>query len=122
MSITGAGKGLRPTRARHRWPDEVDRWCSRPDWAEIPGGETLQKLLARTTAALHEVLRRHRDEVLVLVGHDSVNRVILIHALELPLSRYWHIRQSPCAINELDYSGSGFTIVALNQTDYLRTE
>jgi phosphoserine phosphatase len=116
----GSWQGLTRDEARHRWPEEVDSWYSRPDWTEIPGGEMLQALLARTTAVLHEVLRRHREEILVLVGHDSVNRVILLHALELPLSRYWHIRQNPCAINEFDLSGNGFTIFAINQTDHLR--
>jgi probable phosphoglycerate mutase len=80
----------------------------------------LQEVLARTTSTLREVFRRHPEDTIVLVGHDSVNRVVLIHALGLPLSRYWRIRQSPCALNEIDLDCNGFTIVAINQTDHLR--
>ncbi|HEY1261601.1 MAG TPA: histidine phosphatase family protein [Stellaceae bacterium] len=116
----GSWQGLMPDQARLRWPDEVDAWYRHPDWAMIPGGETLQDVLARATAALRDIFRRHPDDPVVLVGHDSVNRIILLHALGLPLARYWRIRQSPCAINEIDLDRDGFTIVAINRTDHLR--
>jgi broad specificity phosphatase PhoE len=116
----GKWQGLTPDEARLRWPNEIDTWYRHPDWAEIPGGETLQLVLARTTAAMRDLLRRHPDDITVLVGHDSVNRVLLLHALGLPLSRYWRIRQSPCAINEFDCERNTFTIVAINRTDHLR--
>lgn len=105
---------------RKQWPQEVEAWYRRPDWAAIPGGETLQQVLARATAVLRQAVRSHAGETVVLVGHDSVNRVMLLHALGLPLSRYWHIRQSPCALNEIDADGDDFVIVAINQTDHLR--
>lgn len=117
----GDWQGLTPDAARRRWGDEVNAWYRNPDWAAIPGGETLQDVLARTTAALRDAVRRHPGDTMVLVGHDSVNRVILLHALGLPLSRYWRIRQDPCAINEIDAEDGGFIIVSINQTDHLRT-
>jgi len=76
-------------------------------------------VLARTVPALRDVIRRHLGDTVVLVGHDSVNRVILLHALDLPLSRYWRLGQAPCAINELDFSGDGFVVVSLNETSHL---
>ena len=115
----GAWQGLTPDEVRARWPEELDTWYRHPDWAAIPRGETLQQVLDRTSAALHEAIRRHPGETIALVGHDSVNRVILLHALDLPLSRYWRLRQHPCAINQIDSSADGFTIVAVNQTDHL---
>jgi phosphoserine phosphatase len=116
----GKWQGLTPEEARRNWAEEVDTWYSHPDWATIPDGESLQDLLARTTAALREIVSRHPGDTVVLVGHDSVNRVILLHALGLPLSRYWRIRQHPCAINEIDAGAGSFTIVSVNQTDHLR--
>jgi phosphoserine phosphatase len=118
----GQWQGLTPDEARLRWPREVDTWYRDPDWTEIPDGETLQQVLARTTAALRDLLRRHPDDIVVLVSHDSINRVILLHALGLPLARYWQIRQSPCAINEIDCERNAFTIIAINQTDHLRND
>jgi phosphoserine phosphatase len=55
----------------------------------------------------------------VLVGHDSVNRVLLLFALELPLSRYWHLRQDLCCVNELLFDNGLFVIASINQIQHL---
>jgi broad specificity phosphatase PhoE len=85
----------------------------------IPGGETLAAVLSRASAALRDVLRHYPDETVVLVGHDSVNRVLLLFALELPLSRYWHLRQDPCGVSELLFDNGLFIIGSINQTQHL---
>ena len=116
----GDWQGLTADQARARWPGELDTWYRHPDWGAIPGGETLQQVLARAVAALREVVQRHPEDAVVLVSHDSVNRVLLLHALELPLSRYWRFKQNPCCINELDFDADGFVILGINQTGHLR--
>jgi phosphoserine phosphatase len=115
----GAWQGLTRDEAVRRWPQEIDLWFRAPHLASIPGGETLAALLARTTAALHELLRRRSAETLVIVGHDSVNRVLLLHAMELPLSRYWQLQQDPCGINCLSFANDSFVIRSLNETQHL---
>jgi len=79
----------------------------------------LADVLTRLAAALDEVIGRHPAETVVMIGHDSVNRILLLHALGLPLSRYWRIRQHPCAINEIDWEDGEFTIASINQTDHI---
>jgi probable phosphoglycerate mutase len=103
----GQWQGLTPEEARARWPQEVELWYRRPDLARIAGGETLQHVLARAADGLRMLVDRHPGGTLVLVGHDCLNRVILLHALELPLSRYWDLGQAPCAINEIDATSEG---------------
>ena len=115
----GAWQGLTPDEARARWPDEIDLWYRRPDLVQIPGGESLQDLLARAAHALRVVVGRHPQETVVLVGHDSVNRVILLHALELPLSRYWQLAQEPCAINQIEAARDCLFVRSLNETGHL---
>jgi phosphoserine phosphatase len=65
---------------------------------------------------VREVIGRHPSDTVVVVGHDSVNRVILLHALELALSRYWRLGQDPCAINEIDFADGGATVRSINET------
>jgi probable phosphoglycerate mutase len=115
----GEWQGLTPDEVRTRWPELLDSWRRAPDWAAIPGGETLQDVLTRTVSALRDVIRRHPRDTVVLVGHDSVNRSLLLHMLELPLSRYWRLGQGPCAINEIDYSQEGFVVLSMNETYHL---
>jgi phosphoserine phosphatase len=115
----GEWQGLTVDEVKNRWPELLDTWYRAPHWAAIPGGETLQALLSRAVAALRDVIGRHPRDTVVLVGHDSVNRAILLHALELPLSRYWRLVQGPCAINEIDFSEDGFVVISINETSHL---
>jgi phosphoserine phosphatase len=115
----GEWQGLTRDEAAARWPDAVATWYRAPQLVQPQGGETLQDVLARAAAMLRELVARHRDDTIALVGHDSVNRVILIHALDLPLSRYWALAQEPAAINELDFVQGTFAIQTINETYHL---
>jgi probable phosphoglycerate mutase len=115
----GAWQGLTHDEAKARWPAEFAMWFRAPHLAQPPGGETLQDVLARAAATLRTVTRDRPDDTVVLVGHDSVNRVILLHVLELPLSRYWLFKQEPCTINELDFVDGAFSVRTINETYHL---
>jgi probable phosphoglycerate mutase len=115
----GEWQGLTPDEARRKWSEAVDTWYRAPHWAAIPQGENLQNVLTRAVATLRDVIGRHPQETVVLVGHDSVNRVILLHALDLPLSRYRRLGQDPCAINQIDFSEGEFTVRSVNETHHL---
>jgi probable phosphoglycerate mutase len=112
------GRTLEEVRAN--WARELAVWHDTPHLAAIPGGETLQAMLLPATAALRTHIERHADGDVVIVGHDSINRVILLHALALPLSHCWRFRQDPCAISELDFDDGAFTLRTLNETWHLR--
>jgi len=116
----GQWQGLTPDEVRARWPGLLETWYRAPDWAAIPGGETLQDVLARALSALRDVVGGHPSDAVVLVAHDSVNRVILLHALGLPLSQYWRLGQHPCAINEIDFLGDGSVVLSMNETGHLK--
>jgi broad specificity phosphatase PhoE len=94
-------------------------WFATPQLVRFPNGESLQDLAARTANALRMVLARHPDETVVLVGHDSVNRALLLQVLEQPLSRYWRLAQEPCCINEFEVSGAGVCVRSINETQHL---
>jgi probable phosphoglycerate mutase len=87
----------------------------------FPDGDSLQDLVVRTANALRFVMSRHREamETVVLVGHDSVNRALLLQLLEQPLSAYWRIAQGPCAINEIDIVDGSVRVLRINETYHL---
>ena len=115
----GKWQGLTRDQAKKCWPDESELWFRAPHIAALPGGETLAAVLSRVTAALRDILQHHPDQTVVMVGHDSVNRVLLLFTLDLPLSRYWHLRQDPCGINELILDNGSFVVGSINQTQHL---
>ena len=107
--------------ARTQFPRDFALWKQTPQWMRFPGGESLQAVALRTADALRELLAHHADDTVVLVAHDSVNRVLLMQALDLPLSSYWRIEQSPCCINVLDIHADGrVSVHRVNDTAHLR--
>ena len=102
-------------------PQAYALWKNAPQWVRFPGGESLQDLALRTADGLRALLQRHSDHTVVLVGHDSVNRALLLHALDLPLSAYWRITQKPCCLNRFEIDAHGkVTLQLVNDTAHLR--
>lgn len=102
-------------------PGLFTSWLERPHLVRFPNGDSLQDLVARTADALRFVLASHPgdDETVVLVGHDSVNRALLLQLLDQSLSAYWRIAQGPCAINEIDLIGGQIRVLRINETAHL---
>jgi len=94
-------------------------WFATPHLIRFPNGEALQDLVARAANALRLVLSRHPDETIVLVGHDSVNRALLLELLDQPLSAYWRVTQAPCCLNEIDVTGGVICVQRVNETRHL---
>jgi broad specificity phosphatase PhoE len=94
-------------------------WFAAPHLVRFAKGEALQDVAARAADVVRMVLARHADETIVLVGHDSVNRVLLLGFLDLPLSAYWRIAQEPCCINEIDVSAGSVCIRSINASQHL---
>jgi len=107
--------------AKTQDPGLFAAWLATPHLVRFPNGETLQDLAARVADAVRMVLARHADETVVLVGHDSVNRALLLGFLDLPVSAYWRIAQEPCCLNEIDAGGGKVCVKRLNETLHLET-
>jgi broad specificity phosphatase PhoE len=96
-----------------------DAWFATPHLVRFPNGESLQDVAARSANAVRHILAFHPDDTVVLVGHDSVNRTLLLQLLDLPLSAYWRIAQRTCCINEIDIAAGKTCVLRLNETHHL---
>ncbi|MEA2806810.1 MAG: phosphoserine phosphatase [Rhodospirillaceae bacterium] len=94
-------------------------WRAAPQRMRFPDGESLQDLVARTADVVRLVLERHPTDTVVMVGHDSVNRAILMQFLDQPLSAYWRLAQDPCTLNEVDVDGDDIRVRRINDTSHL---
>ena len=105
---------------RAEQPEAYARWKTAPQLVRFPGGESLQDVAMRAFDLLRTVLQRHAGDTIVLVGHDSVNRVLLLGLVELPLSGYWRLVQDPCSLNEIEVDVDGTVrLQRLNDTSHL---
>lgn len=100
-------------------PDAFARWFSAPHLFRFPQGESLQDLVARAGNVLRFVAERHPHDTVVLVGHESINRALLLQVLDQPLSAYWRLVQSPCSVSEIVVEGSNVRVIRMNETAHL---
>lgn len=70
------------------------RWRHDPWRVRFPGGETLDEVRRRATAALERIAAAHPEGTVLLSGHGHLNRVLLIHLLGWERERFWEISQS----------------------------
>lgn len=117
----GTWHGLTDSEVHVQWPQEWARWHAAPQDATFPGGESLRNLGARATVAVDAILRSYRGSTVVIVAHDSINRVLLLHALNLPLSHYRAVVQAPCGLNVLKFTDGQFAVRTVNETGHLLT-
>ena len=103
-------------------PVLYQRWRKTPHLMRIPKGESLQELVARAADALRLAIEKHPTETIVMVGHDSVNRALLLQLLDQPLSAYWKLSQDPCAINAISMSLDRVMSARVNETEHLRAQ
>jgi len=102
-----------------QWPTQLALWREAPHRMRFPQGESLQDLNARVADGVRQILERHPNETIVLVGHDSTNRVLLLQWLEMPLSGYWRLAQDPCGLSEIEVSDRDARVVRINETQHL---
>lgn len=116
----GHWQGLSPGKVSQRWPEMARAWLNAPHTVNFPGGESLDVVKERSMSSLHQLIERHSDGELVIVGHTVINRVLLCAVIGLDNSNYWRIGQDTCAINVLSWHQGTFFIEALNDTCHLR--
>ena len=93
-------------------------WFAEPATAIVPGGETLAALSRRVVEAFDRIVDQHQGGTVVIVGHDTVNRTLLLHALNLGLENYSRIRQDPACVN-IVLAGETLVVSSLNETAHL---
>ncbi|MBV8747302.1 MAG: histidine phosphatase family protein [Xanthobacteraceae bacterium] len=88
----------------------------------FPKGEALADLAARVWRGLQNVVEatRERSGAVIIVAHDSVNRVLLMQLMGMPLRFYRAIAQDPCCINLIDEPGPAAQVRLINSTEHLR--
>lgn len=97
-----------------QWPDLLQCWLNAPQLVRFPNGESLQNLAARIGDVLRVLLKRHANDTVVLVGHYSGIRVLLLEALDLPLSAYWRLTHDPAGVSEVELTLHSLRVIRIN--------
>ena len=115
----GVWEGLTLDEARVRDPESYRVWAETPELFTAPGGETLADVKTRVLAALGRVRAAHEGKSVCLVAHGLSARVIILEALDLPLSRVWSIHLASTGISELEFRSDWTALHRMNTLVHL---
>jgi broad specificity phosphatase PhoE len=102
MSL-GVLEGLRRDEPHPHHPDTLGKqYADMVDYA-FPDGECFRDVAARMRPALARLLAEHAGQTIALVGHNSINRIIIGDALGMVLEAVFSFRQSFGCINVIEY-------------------
>ena len=115
----GDWQGLSNLEVAAAHPELYSRWLETPHRVRFPNGESLRQVRLRGMAALREVSTRHYGQVILLVAHQVVNKVLICAMLGLGSSHYWRIQQDNACINVFEHEDGIFMTVQINDTCHL---
>jgi broad specificity phosphatase PhoE len=91
-------------------PEIYAAWSKDPIRNALPGGESIEQLCARVTAALQALLKEHAGKRIAMVSHAELIRAILLDALGLPLDNYYRISVPTASVSKVDFSDNFATL------------
>ncbi|MGC8604408.1 MAG: alpha-ribazole phosphatase [Desulfomonilaceae bacterium] len=116
----GEWDGLPVSDIKSHFPDE---WRTRGENLASyrpPGGESFSDLASRVVPVFVSIVKNAEGNLLI-VGHAGVNRVILCHALGMPLANLFRICQDYGCMNILELSGDSFRLKTMNILSSVRS-
>ena len=113
--------------ARNKFADDYRCWKEKPQEFKMTlanGREhyPVLSLYQQAQGFWQEIIPQHQGQTILIVGHNGINRCLIMTALGIPASYYHSIQQSNCCISVLNFSGSygePVQLESLNQTAHL---
>jgi broad specificity phosphatase PhoE len=122
----GDWEGMPLQEVKVKYADLYRQWETSPHTVRFPNGETLEELRTRALAGVDQVVQRHPDQSVLLVGHRAVNKVIIAGLIGLDNSHFWRIAQDTTCVNRFhlvedpQWVGKTWYIISINDTGHLK--
>jgi probable phosphoglycerate mutase len=117
---------LKKEDVKQQYPQEYQAWKTTPHEFKMNlDGKDFYPVISLYQQAQEfwqEIIPKHRDQTILIVAHNGINRCLLMSALGIDPSRYHTIQQSNCCINILNFTGNygdPVQLESLNQTAHL---
>lgn len=122
----GTWEGKLESEIALHYGSELEQWRIQPQRVQMPEGENLQQVWDRAIAAWDALVESMRSnptgtpQVVLVVAHDAINKVILSHVVGAGAEKFWSFKQGNGAVSVIDYPAQGPpTLQAMNITTHL---
>lgn len=116
----GEWQGLKPAEAAAKDSELYTRWMESPHTISFKLGESLRSVEDRVSKVVDVIIQKHPNEVVAMVSHKVVCKVMVCHLMGLDLSHFWQIEQDLCALDIFENRFNSFIATRLNDTCHLR--
>jgi broad specificity phosphatase PhoE len=116
----GQWQGLSHKEAASLYPELYQMWFERPHEIRFPEGESLEDVRRRVAELPQLLLSRHGEDIVVLVSHKMVCKVIILSILGVDNSHFWQIEQHTSSINLIEEREVKFRVMLINDTCHLK--
>ncbi|BEV35837.1 histidine phosphatase family protein [Synechococcus sp. M16CYN] len=118
----GLWEGKLESEIRNEWPNLLEAWRHSPATAQMPEGEAIQDVWARSVQSWAEIAEGLKPaETALVVAHDAVNKTILCDLLGLTPADIWSVKQGNGGVTVVDIpldSSRSVVVTCLNLTSH----
>jgi broad specificity phosphatase PhoE len=115
--------GMTPQQLKVSQENDVIAWQFTPHQFRMPGGETLEEVQARVTAALEGIVSVERGNSVCVVSHAIPVKTAMCHFMNEDLSIIWHTpRQESTALNIIDLEDGEAKVMLVGSLEHLGEE
>lgn len=101
----GDFENLTYEEVERKFPEIYRQWMETPTQVEFPNGESFSRMQKRVLQATDELRSEHTGEIVAVVAHGGVNRIILAHFLRLDDENIFRLEQSYAGVSVIDFYG-----------------
>ena len=118
----GLWEGKLESEIRDGWSELLDTWKHSPETVQMPEGETIQDVWARSVKSWGDIAASLKpEETALVVAHDAVNKTILCDLLGLTPADIWAVKQGNGGVTVVDIaldSSQPAVVTCLNLTSH----
>ena len=115
----GELEGITGDRMQANYPEIYHGWGMDPSRIVMPGGESLHQLQERAWRGVQQIELNHPKGVAVAVSHNFAIVTVVCRLLEIPLSRFHHLRLDLGSVTTIESSDQRWRLASFNERYHL---
>ena len=111
--------GLHVDEIRQGWPDLWKQSRTDPSDVTMPNGESFRQVTERAVCAFEKIVEDNQDKQVVIVAHEIVVKVLVVHALGATNSIYRRFDIDNTSLSVVQVTDGKMRLVKLNDSTHL---
>ena len=117
----GDWQGLHIDEIGRNWPDLWKQWRTDPTAVALPNGETFEEVTERAVRAFNNILENNKGKHSIIVTHEIIVKVLVIHALGAPSYIYRRFTIDNTSLSIVEVTDNRFNVIKLNDMSHIES-